>query len=83
MRRLHYGIEKNREENSPDNAPTLWEDVPYRDGYRIIPNVITTGIAFAKDEYGWWGESLYRSKLASNTYTPEQYADGWELVNDD
>lgn len=25
------------EQNNPDNAPTLWEDVNYRDGYRVIP----------------------------------------------
>ena len=37
-------------ENNPDNAPTLWEDIAYRDGYRIIPQTITAGTAFALDE---------------------------------
>lgn len=67
-------------ENTPDISPTLWEDIDYRDGWRIIPTVITAGTAFALDECGWWGGALYRSKLAANTYTPEQYADGWELA---
>lgn len=67
-------------ENSPDISPTLWEDIDYREGYRIIPAAITVGTAFALDECGWWGDALYRSKLAANTYTPEQYADGWELA---
>lgn len=71
----------DREENNPDNTPNLWEDVPYRDGYRIIPEIITVGLVFALDECGWWGDVLYRSKLAANTYTPEQYADGWEVVD--
>ena len=67
-------------ENNPDNAPTLWEDINYRDGYRIIPEVITVGLAFAKDECGWWNGKLYKSLIASNTYTPEQHATGWEVV---
>ena len=64
--------------NTPDAAPTLWEDIDYRDGYRVIPSVITAGTAFALDELGWWGGKLYKSKLAANVYTPEQYPAGWE-----
>ena len=64
--------------NTPDAAPTLWEDIDYRDGYRVIPPVITVGTAFSLDELGWWGEKLYKSKLAANVYTPEQYPAGWE-----
>ena len=64
-------------ENTPDAAPTLWEDIDYRDGYRVIPSVITAGTAFAMDELGWWGGKLYKSKLAANVYTPEQYPAGW------
>ena len=66
-------------DNSPDNAPTLWEDILYRDGHRIIPDVITAGTAFALDELGWWGDKLYKSLLSANVYTPEQYPRGWEL----
>lgn len=66
-------------DNSPDNAPTLWEEIFYRDGYRIIPEVITAGTAFALDETGWWGDKLYKSLLSANVYTPEQYPNGWEL----
>ena len=66
-------------DNSPDNAPTLWEEIFYRDGYRIIPEVITAGTAFALDEIGWWGDKLYKSLLSANVYTPEQYPNGWEL----
>lgn len=66
-------------DNSPDNAPTLWEELFYRDGYRIIPEVITAGTAFALDEVGWWGDKLYKSLLSANVYTPAQYPNGWEL----
>lgn len=66
-------------ENTPDKAPTLWEDIAYRDGWRIIPETITAGAAFAEGELGWWEGVLYRSKIAANVRTPAAYPDGWEL----
>ena len=68
------------QENNPDNAPTLWEDIAYRGGYRIIPATITAGTAFSLDECGWWGDTLYRSTISNNVWTPEQYSAGWEAV---
>lgn len=69
-------------ENNPDNTPTLWEDSQYRGGYRIIPENITAGLSFAKDEIGWWGDVRYKSTIDSNVWTPEQYPDGWEVYDD-
>ena len=63
--------------NSPENAPTLWENLNYKDGYRIIPEVITVGTAFSKGELGWWNDELYKSLVDSNVYTPDQYALNW------
>ena len=68
------------EENNPDNAPALWSDLKYRDGIRIIPEVITAAEAFAKGERGWWGEDLYESLVDANVYTPAQYPEGWRRV---
>lgn len=68
------------DENDPDNAPSLWEDISYKDGYRIIPETITSGTAFAIDECGWWGDVLYISKIDNNVWNPEQYSAGWEVV---
>ena len=67
-------------ENNPESAPNLWEDVNYRDGYRIIPEIITAGLAFAADEYGWWKDVLYKSTIDNNVWTPEAYPQGWEEV---
>ena len=67
-------------ENSPDNAPTLWVDIAYREGIRVIPETITAAQAFALNELGWWNGHIYRSTIAANVYTPDQYAAGWELV---
>lgn len=67
-------------ENNPDNAPGLWADLNYREGYRIIPEAITVTTAFAEGECGWWGDVLYRSKVNGNVYTPAAYPDNWEIV---
>lgn len=70
----------DREENNPDNAPGLWENIAYKDGYRIIPDTLTVTTAFAKGECGWWNGTLHRSLLDSNVYTPAVYPQGWEIV---
>ena len=68
-------------ENNPDNAPSLWEDILYKDGIRIIPETITVGTAFMKDELGWYEDTLlYKSLIDSNVWTPTAYPAGWELV---
>lgn len=69
-------------ESNPSNAPDLWEDISYKDGYRIIPETITAGLAFARDEYGWWKDALYKSLIDSNVWTPEAYPAGWALVEE-
>lgn len=63
--------------NTPELAPALWEDISYRQGYRIIPETITAGLAFAKGEKGWWGDKLYESLLEANVWTPEINPSGW------
>lgn len=68
------------EQNNPDNAPTLWADLDYKDGFRIIPETITVTLAFAEGEIGWWKDTLYRSKVNGNVYTPDVYPDYWETV---
>lgn len=68
------------EENNPLNALGLWEEIQYKEGYRIIPEVITVGTAFAKDECGWWEDALYKSLLDANVYTPSAYPSGWQEV---
>ena len=68
------------EANDPDHAPTLWEEVLYRDGCRIIPETITVGLQFSSGELGWWDGKLYRSLLDANVWTPAAYPAGWEEV---
>lgn len=67
-------------ENAPDAASALWEDILYREGYRIIPEVITVTTAFSKGECGWWGDTLYESLADANVYTPAAYPNNWREV---
>lgn len=67
-------------ENNPDNAPTLWEDLNYVDGYRVIPEVITVTTAFSKGEKGMWKGAVYESQYDNNVWNPEQFAAGWKKI---
>lgn len=67
-------------ETTPDAAVVLWEDINYREGYRIIHDTITAVTAFAKDECGWRGDNLYQSTIDNNVWTPEAYPSGWKII---
>lgn len=71
------------EGNTPDAAPALWEDIQYKQGYRIIPETITATLAFAKGERGWWQNELYESLLEANVWNPGVNPDGWEKVTEE
>lgn len=71
----------DRPENNPDNAPNLWGNLLYKDGYRIIPEVITVTTAFSNGEIGWWTDGVkYRSKKDNNVYTPAVRPEDWEVA---
>lgn len=69
------------EQYNPDNSPSLWEIINYKDGYRVIPEVITVTSIFSKGEIGWWNDVLYVSLIDNNAWTPAAYPGGWELYN--
>jgi len=73
----------DREENSPANAPTLWEDIAYYMGYRIIPETITAPLAFSAGEIGYWPADgkFYRAKNDGTVWTPAAYAAAWDEVD--
>lgn len=71
------------EQNNPINAQILWKDLPYKKGYRIIPDIITVTEAFAEGELGWSGDALYRSLKDSNVYPPAVRPDDWAFVREE
>ena len=68
--------------NNPVNAPTLWEDVAYIKGIRVIPETITSTMTFKLDELGWWNGEVYRSKRDGNAFNPSVTPEWWANVNE-
>lgn len=66
-------------ENSPENAPDLWSDLAFHDGYRIIPTVFTAEIAFSEGETGWWEQDgcYYTANANGTVWTPAEYPSAW------
>lgn len=67
-------------ENNPDNAPSLWEELNYVNGYRVIPVAITVTTAFSKGEKGWWKDGVWESLQDNNVWNPDQFAAGWNKI---
>lgn len=66
-------------ENNPDNAPNLWVNIDYVNGFRVIPETITVTTAFSKGEKGWWKDAAYESIFdGANVWNPVQFAAGWK-----
>ena len=67
------------EQNYPINAPTLWEEILYKNGIRIIPEFITVTTKFSKNELGYWNDTICQSLVDNNVYNPEQYSQNWQI----
>lgn len=67
--------------NGPAQSPSLWDDIEYREGVRVIPAVISATTAFALDELGWWNGKVYKSLMNGNSWTPTQEPGQWEEVS--
>lgn len=70
------------EDNSPDSSPSLWEDIEYKEGYRIIPNAMTVATSFTKGEIGIWNNQKYKSLYDNNIWTPEEDLASWRKENE-
>lgn len=70
----------NTDENSPQNAPTLWDKIAYHNGIRIIPDVIPATLAWKLDELGWRDGHVYKSGMDGNVYLPGTQGAPWELM---
>lgn len=68
-------------ENTPDNAPGLWEAVVYRDGYRVLTGPISASNPVQVDEICWYEDEKWKNILGvPSVYLPSEYPAGWEKV---
>jgi len=73
----------DRLDQNPDNAPELWDELLFSDtNYREIPEIITTELAFGKDEIGYWPKNgkHYKAKRDGVVHNPEVYPADWDEV---
>lgn len=70
----------NTDENSPQNAPTLWDKIAYHNGVRIIPDTIPATLAWKNGELGWRDGHVYKSGMDGNVYLPGTQGAPWELM---
>lgn len=70
----------NTTENSPENAPTLWDRIEYHNGIRIIPDTITATLAWKLGELGYRDGHVYKSGMDGNTYLPGTTGALWEQL---
>lgn len=66
--------------NAAGAAGADLRDGHHRGGIRVIPETITSGLAFSKGERGWWCDALYASTMDANVWTPADYPAGWEII---
>lgn len=69
------------EQNDPNNAPDLWEDIAYKQGFRVLTGPITASNPVKVDEICWYQDCLYKNILGvASAYLPDEYPNGWEKV---
>lgn len=72
----------------PGTNETIWTEIAYHNGVKIIPDVITAVKAFANNELGWWHgdpkaqQGVYKSKMDGNTHHPSVAA-AWTFVQNE
>lgn len=72
----------NTSENSPENAPTLWDKIAYHHGIRIIPDEISATMAWMNGELGYKDGHVYKSGMDGNVYLPGTVGAPWEQLTD-
>lgn len=69
------------EANDPEEAPHLWEDIAYKQGFRVLTGPITASNPVQVDEICWYQDCLYKNILGvASAYLPDEYPQGWEKV---
>ena len=68
-------------ENDPDHAPTLWNDIEYREGLRVLTGPIPAANPVQVDEICWYKDQKWKNVSGvPSVYLPDEYPAGWEVV---
>ena len=68
-------------ENDPDHAPELWEEILYKNGYRVLTGPISASNPVKPGECCWENDVLYECVYPTTcVYRPSEYAQGWKVI---
>lgn len=67
---------------NPANSPAMWSVKHTKDAARAKEYLAPSGVSglYMADECCMFGGVVYRSLRDDNAYSPEEYADWWEVV---
>lgn len=64
----------------PEELPAQWRFVWSKDPKHALPFLKSAENPYDVDECCIWNGEVYASTIPSNTYTPDEYAQGWKKV---
>jgi hypothetical protein len=68
----------------PSETPALYTPIGLTEsGYPIWVNPTGSHDAYDKDDIVDFGGKLYKSLIDGNVYSPEEYPQGWECIDDE
>lgn len=67
----------------PEELAAQWRFKWSTDPAHALPFVKLATSPYGKGDCCLWDDRVWRSKIDSNTYSPEEYPDGWEEVADE
>jgi predicted transcriptional regulator YdeE len=88
--------DKNRERNililhqtqadwTPDATPSLWKEIEEpSEEYPVFVHPTGAHDVYHLGDIVWYptlNSTLYRSKINNNSWSPDEYAQGWEVYN--
>lgn len=69
-------------ENDPNHAPSMWDDIDYREGLRVLTGQIPATNPVQADEICWYKDQKWRNiSGVPSVFLPDEYPNGWEKVD--
>ena len=64
----------------PEELPAQWKFKWSKNPKHALPYIKSAESPYDIGDCCIWNDEVYRSEINANTYTPEEYPDGWEKV---
>lgn len=78
--RLRQNYDSNIYRGEPEEYPALWKWVWSKNPAHARPFIKSAENYYEEGDCCSWGLDIYASTYTGNTYSPEEYPAGWQLV---